>query len=193
VHWGEEYTNIPPPYVVRFGKELLDAGCDIIHGHHSHQVQGVLRDGNRIFASSLGNFVFDQKIEKNRITAVLQTTIGDGTVSFECPAFYMNDLYQPIRSPAHDTYLAKITDYLAHAYWDGGADAYRETVRNNVRAGHRRNRIRMRVKMLFHFWDYLPYARNMLSFAFGKQPVFSVIKSTVDFSAKTDGGEPPRR
>lgn len=48
MHWGEEYTNIPPPYVVEFGRELLDAGCDILHGHHSHQIQGVMQVGNRI-------------------------------------------------------------------------------------------------------------------------------------------------
>jgi len=175
VHWGEEHTNVPPPYVVRYGKELLEAGCDIIHGHHSHQIQGVIRDGNRIFGPSLGDFIFDEKAGKNRITAVLRTEIRDGAIFFEYPAFHMNDLYQPVRSPAHDAYVKRITDYLAHSYGEGGADAYRDTVRKKVRAGHRRNRIRMRATMLLHFWDYLPYAGKMLSLAFGKQRIYSVI------------------
>jgi poly-gamma-glutamate synthesis protein (capsule biosynthesis protein) len=180
VHWGEEYANIPPPYVVRHGKTLLDAGCDIIHGHHSHRIQGVIRDGNRIFAPSLGNFIFDQRVEEMRITAVLRTEIRDGAVSFEYPAFYMNDLYQPARSPAHDAYVEKITGYLAHSYGEGGPDAYRDTVRKQVLAGHRGNRIRMRTGMLSHFWDYLPHAMRILSFALKKERIFSVIKSAGD-------------
>lgn len=43
----------------------------------------IIGDGNRIFAPNLGNFIFDQKIEKNRITAVLRTEIREGTISFE--------------------------------------------------------------------------------------------------------------
>jgi len=191
VHWGEEYANIPPPYVIRFGKQLLEAGCDIIHGHHSHRIQGVIRDGTRIFAPSLGNFIFDQKVEKNRITAVLRTRIGDGDISFEYPAFYMNDLYQPVRSPAHDAYVERITEHLARSYADGGADGYFETVMKSVRAGHRSNRIRLRVRMLSHFWDYLPYARSMLSFVLGKPRIYSVIKSASDAVSKTGGENPP--
>jgi poly-gamma-glutamate synthesis protein (capsule biosynthesis protein) len=182
MHWGEEYTNIPPPYVIRFGKELLEAGCDIIHGHHSHRIQGVIRDGGRIFAPSLGNFIFDQKIDQTRITAVLQTKIQDGSISFEYPAFYMNALYQPVRSPAHDAYVAKITEYVAHSYGEGGADAYREAVGEQVHAGHARNRIRLRVNMLSHFWDYLPYTRQMVSFMLKKPRIYSVIKSLNDIS-----------
>ncbi len=182
MHWGEEYTNIAPPYVVRFGKDLLQAGCDIIHGHHSHQIQGVIKDGNKIFAPSLGNFIFDQKIDRCRITAVLQTNIQDGGISFEYPAFYMNDLYQPVRSPAHDAYVAKITEYLAYSCGEGGAEAYAEKVRENVHAGHASNRIRLRVNMLSHFWDYLPYARQMLSFMLKKPRIYSVIKTSSDTS-----------
>jgi len=182
MHWGEEHTNIPPPYVVRFGKDILEAGCDILHGHHSHQIQGVIRDGGRIFAPSLGNFIFDLKIETCRITAVLKTKIEDGDVSFEYPAFYMNDLYQPVRSPAHDAYVAKITEYVTHSYGEGGADAYRDVVMEQVRAGHATNRVRLRVNMLSHFWDYLPYTRQWLTFILKKPRIYSVIKSLNDIS-----------
>jgi len=51
----------------------------------------------------------------------------------------------------------------------------------------------MRARMLSHFWDYLPYARNMLSFVLGKRRIYSVIKSTSDVSANTDGNDPLSR
>ncbi len=186
MHWGEEYTNISPSYVIGFGRELLDAGCDIIHGHHSHQIQGVIEDAGRIFAPSLGNFIFDQKIEKNRITAILQVEIDDGKLSYEYPAFYMNELYQPVASPKHNEYIKEVTEYLAGCYAEADAGVYDETVMRNVNAGHRRNRIRMRARMLSHFWDYLPYVGNMFSFKLGKESIYSVIKSANDIDEKSD-------
>jgi len=188
MHWGEEYTNIPPPYVVEFGKELLGAGCDIIHGHHSHQIQGVLQDENRIFAPSLGNFIFDQKIDRNRITAILRVEIDNGKLSYEYPAYYMNELYQPVASPMHYGYIKEISEYLVDCYGKGGATRYEETVRRNVSAGHKRNRIRMRTGILSHFWDYLPYVGSILSFTRRKKDIFSVIKGEgIEDAERGDG------
>ena len=183
MHWGEEYTNIPPSYVVEFGKELLGAGCDIIHGHHSHQIQGVMRIGNGIFAPSLGNFIFDQKIDENRMTAILQVEIDDRKLSYEYFAHYMNELYQPVPAPMHEGYIKEITDYLTDCYEEGGAARYENRIRRRVSAGHSNNRIRMRKNMLSHFWDYLPYTGNILSFKLGKKNIYSVIKSEKDIES----------
>jgi hypothetical protein len=51
----------------------------------------------------------------------------------------------------------------------------------------------MRLAMLVHFCDYLPYARNMLSFALETQRIYSIIKSMSDISAKTGGDDPLSR
>jgi poly-gamma-glutamate synthesis protein (capsule biosynthesis protein) len=182
MHWGEEYTNIPPSYIVGFGRELLEAGCDIIHGHHSHQIQGVIRDGNRIFAPSLGNFIFDQMVERNRITAVLRTEINDGVLSFEYLPYFLNDLYQPVPSPEHQDYIREVTGYLEDCCKEETPGSYDERVRENVSSGHRRNRITMRAKMISHFWDYLPYVGSILSFMLRKEGVYSVIKSPDDIT-----------
>ena len=175
MHWGEEYSNIPPPYVIRFGREILAAGCDILHGHHSHQVQGVLRDGNRIFAPSLGNFVFDQMIRSNRITAVLSVSIADDSLTYEYLPFFMNRRYQPEPAPQYKGYLETINSYLAESYAVGNEDRYAEIINARVRNGHRRNRIRMRLMMLGHFWDYMPYRREIQAFRRSRKKVFSVI------------------
>ena len=142
----------------------------------------MIREGNRIFAPSLGNFIFDQMVERNRITAVLRTEINDGVLSFEYLPYYMSDLYQPVPSPEHGAYLREVTGYLEDCCRGEGPDAYDERIRANVSAGHRRNRIAMRTRMLSHFWDYLPYAGSMLSFMFRKESVYSVIKSSDDIT-----------
>jgi poly-gamma-glutamate synthesis protein (capsule biosynthesis protein) len=178
MHWGEEYTNIPPPYVVEFGKDLIAVGVDILCGHHSHRIQGVLKDRNRIFAPSLGNFIFDQKVERNRITAILQVQMDeDGGLAFRYMPFYMNDLYQPVEAPEYEGYIDEINVYLEDCYEKGAADRHSGTVEKNVRKGHRENRVRMRIRMLAHFWDYLPYVRRILAFKRSGESMYSVIKS----------------
>ncbi|MFA5828342.1 MAG: CapA family protein [Candidatus Shapirobacteria bacterium] len=60
LHWGNEYLPKPEAWRQKFGKDLVDAGADIIHGHHPHvwQPEEYYR-GKPIFYS-YGNFIFDQ-------------------------------------------------------------------------------------------------------------------------------------
>jgi poly-gamma-glutamate synthesis protein (capsule biosynthesis protein) len=188
MHWGEEYTNVPPPYVIQFGKELLEAGVDILHGHHSHQIQGVLRDGDRIFAPSLGNFIFDQMVDRNRITAVLQVDIsGEGELDLRYLPHYMNDRFQPEPAPEYMEYIEKLNGLLADCYEDGREGVYASRVEASVRKGHQDNRLRMRARMLSHFWDYLPHMGKIIAFRRRTESMYSVIKSDEDLIGGSSG------
>jgi poly-gamma-glutamate synthesis protein (capsule biosynthesis protein) len=84
VHWGTEYRSEPDARQVEMARFMIDAGADIVIGHHSHVVQPVERYREGIIFYSLGNFVFDQYtrpgtregviarvvIEKGRVTGV---------------------------------------------------------------------------------------------------------------------------
>lgn len=60
IHWGNEYQHQFNKYQEAIGHALIDAGADVIIGHHPHVVQGLeIYQGKPIFYS-LGNFVFDQ-------------------------------------------------------------------------------------------------------------------------------------
>lgn len=60
IHWGNEYEHIFNQYQQEVGHYLVEAGADIIIGHHPHVVQGMeIYQGKPIFYS-LGNFIFDQ-------------------------------------------------------------------------------------------------------------------------------------
>jgi len=61
VHWGYEYELRPDPSQRDAARALLDAGADLVIGHHPHVVQGTEASGNRFVAYSLGNFLFDQQ------------------------------------------------------------------------------------------------------------------------------------
>ncbi len=60
IHWGQEYLKIAPDYIQDMGHQFVDAGADMIWGHHPHVVQNSeIYNGAPIYYS-LGNFVFDQ-------------------------------------------------------------------------------------------------------------------------------------
>ncbi len=60
LHWGNEYKPEAEKWRVNLAHQLVDAGADIIHGHHPHvwQPEEVYKD--KLIYYSLGNFIFDQ-------------------------------------------------------------------------------------------------------------------------------------
>lgn len=60
IHWGVEYTDQPSTRQVTLGRQIIDAGADLIIGHHPHWTQAPEIYQEKIIIYSLGNFVFDQ-------------------------------------------------------------------------------------------------------------------------------------
>jgi poly-gamma-glutamate synthesis protein (capsule biosynthesis protein) len=56
LHAGREFVPAPPPYVQRTYRALVNAGADLVVGHHPHVPQGVEVYQGRPIAYSLGNF-----------------------------------------------------------------------------------------------------------------------------------------
>ncbi|MCG8544419.1 MAG: CapA family protein [Alphaproteobacteria bacterium] len=58
-HWGVSSSTKPVAYQQAIGRAAIDAGADIVFGHHPHVIQGAeIHAGKPIFYS-LGNFAFD--------------------------------------------------------------------------------------------------------------------------------------
>lgn len=69
-HGGREYVDRPGPTTLRQMRSLIDAGADLVAGHHPHYVQGIeLYKGKFIF-HSLGNFVFYQPQRELALTGL---------------------------------------------------------------------------------------------------------------------------
>jgi poly-gamma-glutamate synthesis protein (capsule biosynthesis protein) len=66
VHWGYEYGLRADPAQRDAAQAMLDAGADLVVGHHPHVVQGTQVFGGRFVAFSLGNLVFDQQWGETR-------------------------------------------------------------------------------------------------------------------------------
>ena len=60
-HWGTEYHGRPSQRQVKVAHATIDAGADVILGHHPHVLQGVEIYRRCPILYSLGNFIFDQR------------------------------------------------------------------------------------------------------------------------------------
>ncbi len=60
MHAGAEYTNLPNSQQKNFARAAIDAGADLVVGHHPHWVQITEVYKDKPILYSLGNLVFDQ-------------------------------------------------------------------------------------------------------------------------------------
>lgn len=73
VHWGDEYEEAPTPYHQKAAHGLIDAGADLLIGHHPHVLQGIEKYGDGLIAYSMGNFLFEHTGAIPKQTGVLRT------------------------------------------------------------------------------------------------------------------------
>lgn len=59
-HGGKEYADLPDSKTREEMRSLIDAGADLVVGHHPHVPQGIEEYKGRLIFYSLGNFVFHQ-------------------------------------------------------------------------------------------------------------------------------------
>lgn len=60
MHAGQEYERDPGEKQKEFARKAIDAGADLVIGHHPHWAQTVEEYKDKWILYSLGNFVFDQ-------------------------------------------------------------------------------------------------------------------------------------
>jgi len=62
LHWGQEYFSFPKPEDVIKARRLIDAGADLIIGHHPHTIQSFETYKNKHIFYSIGNGIFHNNI-----------------------------------------------------------------------------------------------------------------------------------
>lgn len=77
IHWGNEYLPAAETWRVSLARQLVDAGADIIHGHHPHVWQSYEIYKEKPIFYSFGNFIFDQSWSY----ATSHSQIGELTLS----------------------------------------------------------------------------------------------------------------
>lgn len=98
MHWGLELISEPSYPIKMLAHSIIDAGADLILGHHPHVLQGEEVYKNKLVLYSLGNFVFDLLWnEKTRLSAIYKIYFDEqNSVNYEILPIFINDQYQPI-------------------------------------------------------------------------------------------------
>jgi len=85
-HWGREYQALTSPAQRELARVAIDAGADLVVGHHPHVIQGAQLYRGRLIAYSLGNFIFDQhRRGADRALALRVTFVGDEAAATFAP------------------------------------------------------------------------------------------------------------
>ncbi len=84
IHWGSEGFYYPHTHQIQQAYDAIDAGVDIVYGHHPHVLQKIEEYNGGIIYYSLANFSFGGNLQpRDMDTAIIQQQVIrelDGTV-----------------------------------------------------------------------------------------------------------------
>ena len=167
LHWGYEYTDSPTSYMIKAAEKFFKHGVDFLHGHHPHILQGITNINGKIFAPSLGNFIFDDERKRNRFTGILKLQFENkNNLEYEFYPYLINDYFQPV--PNND--LASKFEELSLQLKVNVEKTKNEDIKFDEdifidsELGHSNNRKRVRKQILTHFYYYLPFLPQIFKF-----------------------------
>lgn len=76
-HWGKELHSYPEAYQKEYAHLSIDAGADLVLGHHPHVLQGIEFYKNVPIVYSLGNFVFGAGEKKSTPSGIFIGVFSD--------------------------------------------------------------------------------------------------------------------
>jgi poly-gamma-glutamate capsule biosynthesis protein CapA/YwtB (metallophosphatase superfamily) len=77
LHWGVEKADTPETNQIEFAHAVIDAGADVIIGHHPHVLQGIERYKSGVIVYSLGNLVFGGNSRDTYETALFEVRLTE--------------------------------------------------------------------------------------------------------------------
>jgi poly-gamma-glutamate synthesis protein (capsule biosynthesis protein) len=96
VHWGNEYEVESNSSQKNMAKQLVEAGADLIIGHHPHVVQEIELINNVPVFYSLGNYIFDQYFSTDvQEGLLLNIDFSNEPTIYLFPITSVNSLSQP--------------------------------------------------------------------------------------------------
>ncbi|HHC08300.1 MAG TPA: hypothetical protein ENK55_06255 [Actinobacteria bacterium] len=97
LHGGFQYADAPSSFGRDRVRRAVEAGADLVIGHHPHVLQGVEAPGGALVVHSLGNLLFDQDLLRTFPGAFLRTVVDeDGRVLEARFVPFWLDGYRPV-------------------------------------------------------------------------------------------------
>jgi len=85
-HWGDEQDYAPNANQIRLGRTTIDAGADLVVGHHSHRINPIEYYNGKYICYSLGNFSFAGNNKPSDMASYIfqiRMRVRDGAASSE--------------------------------------------------------------------------------------------------------------
>jgi poly-gamma-glutamate synthesis protein (capsule biosynthesis protein) len=92
IHWGVQHSQTATQEQARVAHAAIDAGADLILGHHPHVLQGIGIYRQRLILYSMGNFVFDKQDKRQDRSAIFDL--------YYTPGVGLRLWVTPVRIPA---------------------------------------------------------------------------------------------
>ncbi len=83
LHWGIEYRKFSSRKQEEIARKLIDAGADMIIGHHPHVIESIRYYRGKPILYSLGNLVFDQHDPDTKKGIIAGLMVRDTTVKID--------------------------------------------------------------------------------------------------------------
>jgi poly-gamma-glutamate synthesis protein (capsule biosynthesis protein) len=119
VHFGTEYTHNVTTLQRRTAHLLIDAGADMIWGHHPHVLQPIEFYNDRLIFYSTGNFVFYKRDSDAGRTALFEVIIDqNGAVSARMYPVYIRFGQAVLLAEANAMYreILELADSISRPY-----------------------------------------------------------------------------
>ena len=94
IHYGKENSHELEKEQVESSKMYIDAGADVVVGHHAHTLQGIEYYNGKPIVYNLGNFIFNPETID---TAIFQIMLNDdGSMEYYIVPALQKDVYTDI-------------------------------------------------------------------------------------------------
>ncbi|MDJ0664855.1 MAG: CapA family protein [Acidimicrobiia bacterium] len=112
LHGGYQFADVGSDYFGRATRGAVDAGADLVIGHHPHVLQGFEIYEGKLIAYSLGNFVFDQDFLATHPSLVLRVVFEGSQVVATTLYPVILDGYRPVAASGEvaDRILTRVNE-----------------------------------------------------------------------------------
>jgi poly-gamma-glutamate capsule biosynthesis protein CapA/YwtB (metallophosphatase superfamily) len=111
-HWGKEGSHLADGSQTNLGHFTIDAGADVVIGHHPHVLQGIEKYKKGLIVYSLGNFIFGGNSRREYDTMIFKLTILNGQLIPEVIPIHVS-CWQPfaLEGRAKEKVLSDVKNY----------------------------------------------------------------------------------
>jgi poly-gamma-glutamate synthesis protein (capsule biosynthesis protein) len=114
-HWNFEFTTAPSYLESSEGKAMIDAGADLVIGHHPHVLQGVQAYHGGFIAWSTGNLVFDHQSGSCAQTMLVRAELSKKRIEVDLIPLTIAYDGRPKRTyGGAATILSRVKSYSSH-------------------------------------------------------------------------------